>query len=59
LIRILRLLPTGPHDGTVTVEEARGCAHVDFATVATGHSWIMNHPRTHELVLRFLKTGSF
>lgn len=59
LIKALGLLPRAPHDGTVTVAEARGCAHVDFATVATGHSWIMNHARTRELVLRFLATGSF
>lgn len=59
IIRALRLLPPEPHDGTVTVAEARACAHADFATVPTGHSWLMNHPRTHALVLRFLAEGSF
>ena len=59
VIRAFKLLPSEPHDGTVTVAEARGCAHVDFATVATGHSWLMNHPRTRDLVLRFLADGRF
>lgn len=59
VIRLFKLLPAEPHDGTVTVAETRGCAHVDFATVATGHSWLMNHPRTRALVIRFLSEGRF
>lgn len=59
LIGALKLLPAEPHDGTVTVAETRACAHVDFATVPTGHSWLMNHPRTCALVLRFLAEGHF
>lgn len=59
LIRALRLLPAEPHDGTVTVAETRACPHVDFATVPTGHSWLMNHPKTRALVSRFLAEGRF
>lgn len=59
IIRAFKLLPREPHDGTVTVAETRACAHDDFATVATGHSWLMNHPRTRALVLRFLADGRF
>lgn len=59
VIRLFNLLPREPHDGTVTVAETQGCAHIDFATVATGHSWLMNHPRTRTLVLQFLADGRF
>ena len=55
-----RLLPAEiESDGTVTVEETRHPAVEAFATVDASHTWIMNHPRTRDLVLRFLEHGRF
>jgi len=45
------------HDGTVSVEEAKLPGLVDFATVPASHTFIMEHPETRALVLRFLETG--
>jgi triacylglycerol lipase len=49
--------PDVDHDGTVSVEEARLPGITGFATVPASHTWIMEHPRTRELTLRFLETG--
>ncbi len=49
--------PGAAHDGTVSVEEARLPGLVDFATVPASHSFIMEHPETRRMVLRFLETG--
>jgi len=60
LIKGLGIIPASePSDGTVTVRETRGTPHFDFATVDSGHTFIMNHPQTQALVLRFLETGAF
>ena len=56
----LGLMPKGePHDGTVTVAETRVSPMAAFATVEASHTWIMNHPETRRLVLRFLESGGF
>jgi len=47
------------HDGTLAVSETRHPDMVDFATVRASHTWIMNHPRARELVVRFLRQGRF
>ena len=47
------------HDGTVAVEETRLDGMTDFTTIDATHTWIMNDPRVHELVVRFLARGSF
>ena len=60
MTRGLRLFSsTEPNDGTLSVDETRHPAMDCFATVDASHTWIMNHPRTHDLVLRFLNEGSF
>ena len=46
-----------PSDGTVLVEETRLPGMVDFATVPASHTFIMDHPRVREMVLRFLRDG--
>lgn len=57
LTRGLGLLPAEePSDGTVSVQETRLPGAAGFATVQASHTWIMEHPRTRELVLRFLQT---
>lgn len=55
----LGLLPSAPHDGLVAVDETRLPGMTDFATVHASHTWIMDHPRARELVVRFLETGAF
>ncbi len=58
--RRLGAFPAGVvHDGTVSVDETQHPEMADFATVAAGHTLLMDHPRTQELVLRFLETGGF
>ena len=58
--RTLGLLPGGvPSDGTLAVDETRLPGMAAFATVDASHTWIMNHPDTHRLVLRFLETEQF
>jgi len=59
-IRSLKLLPPDAiHDGTVAVDEAKLPGMAAYAEVPAGHSFIMNHPRTRELVLRFIERGTF
>jgi hypothetical protein len=48
-----------PNDGTLAAWETRHPSMAAFATVDASHTWIMNHPRTRELVVRFLETGAF
>jgi triacylglycerol lipase len=60
LIGALKLLPAGePNDGTVTVAETRLDGMTDFAEVPASHTWLMNHPRTRELIARYLDHGDF
>lgn len=56
----LRLFgPDEPNDGTLLVDETRHPAMAAFATVDASHTWIMNHPETHRLVVEFLRRGDF
>ena len=56
----LRMFPEGEeNDGTLSVSETRHPNMHCFATVDASHTWIMNHPETHKLVLRFLREGAF
>ena len=55
-----RTFPPGiAHDGTVAVDETRLAGMTDFTTVDATHTWIMNDPRVHQLVVRYLARGSF
>jgi pimeloyl-ACP methyl ester carboxylesterase len=55
-----RRFPAGvAHDGTVAVEETQLPGMGAFAEVDATHTWIMNDPRVHELVARFLTDGRF
>jgi triacylglycerol lipase len=55
-----RRFPIGvAHDGTVAVDETRLAGMTDFTTVDATHTWIMNDPQVHELVVRYLARGSF
>lgn len=49
--------PDAQSDGTVSVEETRLRGMADFATVDASHTWILHHPETAEMVLRFLGDG--
>ncbi len=58
LTRALRLFPPDdPSDGTIAVRETRLPGMADFATVDADHTWLMNDPRVHAMVLAFLATG--
>lgn len=55
-----RRFPRGmAHDGTVAVEETRLAGMADHAEVDATHTWIMNDPRTRDLVVTYLRTGRF
>ena len=55
-----RRFPAGVrNDGTVAVEETKLPGMTAFAEVAATHTWIMNSPRVHRLVLAYLRRGSF
>ena len=47
------------HDGTVSVDETRLPEMTAFAEVDATHTWIMNDPQVHALVLRYLAAGTF
>jgi len=47
------------HDGTVAVDETRLASMAAFAEVDATHTWIMNDPYVHALVVRYLSAGSF
>ena len=60
MISALALLPPGERsDGTVTVAETRLPGMRGFAEVDAGHTWLMNHSRTRDLVLHFLEHRQF
>lgn len=54
-----RFSPGTRHDGTVAVAETQLEGMAAFAEVDATHTWIMNDVRTQELVLAYLRTGSF
>ncbi|MBA3459440.1 MAG: alpha/beta fold hydrolase [Deltaproteobacteria bacterium] len=45
------------NDGTVAVEETKLDGMAAFAEVDATHTWIMNHPEVHSLVIRYLRDG--
>ncbi len=47
------------HDGTVAVDETRLDGMAAFAEVDVTHTWIMNDPRVHALVVQYLRHGAF
>jgi triacylglycerol lipase len=47
--------PGEANDGTLAVDETRLPEPAVFAAVDASHTWIMNHPRARELVVRFLE----
>lgn len=60
LVSRMKILPTsGAHDGTVAVAETRLPGMADFAEVDASHTWLMNHPKTRELVTQFLERRHF
>lgn len=55
-----RRFPPGTRsDGTVAVDETRLAGMTAFAEVDATHTWIMNDPRVHALVVRYLRDGRF
>jgi triacylglycerol lipase len=55
-----QLFPAGsPSDGTVAVEETKHPSMSAFAELDVTHTFIMNDPRAHALILSFLQRGSF
>jgi triacylglycerol lipase len=57
---VARRFPPGVrHDGTVAVDETKLDDLAAFAEVDATHTWIMNDPRVHALVVRYLDSGTF
>ena len=55
-----RRFPPGiANDGTVAVDETKLPAMSAFAEVEATHTWIMNSPKVHRLVLAYLRHGAF
>jgi len=54
-----RFAPETVHDGTVAVTETQLDGMSAFAEVDATHTWIMNDTRVHQLVLQYLRTGTF
>lgn len=55
-----RSFPPGTEsDGTVTIEETQLDDMAAFAKVDETHTWIMNSPRVHRLVVAYLRDGCF
>ncbi len=55
-----RRFPAGvANDGTVAVEETKLPGMSAFAEVEATHTWIMNSPNVHRLVLAYLRQGAF
>ncbi|HEY5949909.1 MAG TPA: alpha/beta fold hydrolase [Kofleriaceae bacterium] len=54
-----RFPPGVRNDGTVAVDETKLPGMTAFAEVAATHTWIMNSPRVHRLVVAYLRRGSF
>ena len=56
--RLWGLLPPAlPSDGVVAVEETRHPRMAEHALVDATHTWILDHPETRALTLRFLREG--
>jgi pimeloyl-ACP methyl ester carboxylesterase len=51
------ILRSEASDGTVLTEETHYPGMVDFATVNASHTFIMDHPRVHQMTLTFLREG--
>jgi alpha-beta hydrolase superfamily lysophospholipase len=47
------------NDGTVAVDETKLDGMAAFAEVDATHTWIMNDPKVHRLVLGYLRDGTF
>lgn len=54
-----RVAPGQPSDSTVLVSEARGPSGIDHAEVDEIHTFLPANKEVHQLVVRFLDTGSF
>lgn len=54
-----RFAPGTRNDGTVAVDETRLDGMGAFAEVDATHTWIMNDPRVHALVVGYLQDGRF
>ena len=54
-----RFAPTTKNDGTVAVDETKLDGMAAFAEVDATHTWIMNDPKVHQLVLSYLRDGTF
>ena len=54
-----RFPPGVRNDGTVAVDETKLPGMAAFAEVDATHTWIMNSPSVHALVLAYLRRGSF
>ena len=54
-----RFAPGTHNDGTVAVEEAKLPGMAAFAEVDATHTWIMNAPAVHRLVIGYLQHGTF
>jgi hypothetical protein len=55
-----RLFPANePNDGTVAVTETKLAAMTAFAEVDATHTWIMNSPEVHRLIVSYLRAGTF
>lgn len=60
IIKSKKLIPPGEaNDGTVTAAETRLDNMVAYAEVPASHTWLMNHPRTLELALEFVRHQNF
>jgi triacylglycerol lipase len=54
-----RFAATTKNDGTVAVDETKLDGMAAFAEVDATHTWIMNDPKVHQLVLGYLRDGTF
>ena len=54
-----RFPPGVRNDGTVAVDETRLAGMTAFAEVDATHTWIMNSPTVRDLVLAYLRDGTF
>ena len=54
-----RFPATVRNDGTVAVDETRLAGMTAFAEVDATHTWIMNTPDVHRLVIGYLRAGTF
>lgn len=55
-----RRFPLGvANDGTVAVDETKLADMADFVEVDATHTWIMNSPNVHRLVIGYLREGRF